>query len=131
MQTFFDWFTEGKIGLILAGVPLFWSALQYLSIRKREAKQREFEIYHKLIQNIVEGEHPHRDLKADRQIAAIFELRGFPFYYPVSLRILRGLKGTWAESARVSPGVARVVAEVDIAIRVLERKLRWRCRAAE
>ena len=34
-------------------------------------------------------------MRLDRQIAVIFELRNFKEYFPVTLRILRGLKKSW------------------------------------
>ena len=63
-----------------------------LSIKGADQRERHFLAYHKLIQQLVEREEPDQPMRIDRQIAVIFELRNFKEYFPVTLRILRGLK---------------------------------------
>jgi hypothetical protein len=67
-----------------------------LSIRGREAKNREFDNFHRLIRELVEPPTPEGALYVDRQCAILFELRFFPRYYPVINRTLDGLKMKWS-----------------------------------
>jgi len=61
--------------------------------------------------------------KLDRQIAVIFELRARTFkrYYPVTLRILEGLKHDWA-SYGPDDKRKRLMQELDLAIAHLKKK---------
>lgn len=86
----------GALGVLLVIAPLAWATYTYLSIKKAEERERRFLAYHKLIQQLVEREDPNQPMRLDRQIAIIFELRNFKEYFPVTLRILQGLKETWA-----------------------------------
>jgi hypothetical protein len=87
----------GALGVVLVIIPLAWTVFTYLSIKKQDLKERRFEAYHKLIQQLVEREDPNQPLRLDRQIAVIFELRNFKEYFPVTLRILLGLKESWVD----------------------------------
>ncbi len=112
----------GAVGVVLAVVPLVWATYTYLSIKKQEQKERHFLAYHKLIQQLVEREDPNQPMRLDRQIAVIFELRNFKEYFPVTLRILRGLKESWADY-RPKDKRNRLHEELDESISYIERKL--------
>ncbi|RZK33112.1 MAG: hypothetical protein EOO61_15880 [Hymenobacter sp.] len=87
-------------------------------MRAREAKNREFENFHKLIRELVEPPTPDGSLYVDRQCAILFELRFFPRYYPIIRRTLAGLKVKWT----ALPGEGkyeRLLDEVAIALRYL------------
>jgi len=72
-----------------------WAVWQYLDTRKREQKLKEFEIYHKLIKELVQAEETQsgkEKIFIDRQSAIVYELRHFKRYYPLSYRTLISLK---------------------------------------
>lgn len=58
----------------------------------------------------------------DRQIAIIFELRKFKEYFPVILRILRGLRTSWTDYGPEDKR-SRLHEELDESIGYIERKL--------
>lgn len=115
----------GVISLILAVVltigPLIFSALRYINLRADELRFKKFEIYHRLIRQLVEPEPGSDAVYIDRQIATIYELRNFPEYYEVSVRILRGLKESWAGSPLALP---RLLEEIDYAMLYMNGRLR-------
>tara|TARA_B100000767_G_C19237238_1_gene317730 strand:+ start:24 stop:383 length:360 start_codon:yes stop_codon:yes gene_type:complete len=107
-----------QLGILLAVIPIAWAAVQYLWAQRNELKHRRFETYHDLIKKLVQSEDPDQTMMLDRQIAIIFELRNFKEYYPVSLRILRGLKDTWSDDKR-----RRVREEIDESINFISKKI--------
>ncbi len=95
----------GALSLIMAGFWALWKFRDYL-------KDKRFNIYHKLIDELVNEQlQPDRKIKLDRQIAIIYELRNFSAYYPVSKRILIGLK-----SQEGWMGNKRIIEEIDLAL---------------
>lgn len=52
---------------------------------------KEFEVYHKLVKELVEPPSENAALYIDRQAAIIYEMRNFKRYYPYTLRMLEGL----------------------------------------
>ena len=75
-------------------------------------RDRRFKAYHELVDELVnEQKNPDRHIKLDRQIAIVYELRNFPGYFPVSLRILTDLKELWPNS--------RIKKEIDFSIRFM------------
>ncbi len=81
---------------------------------------KEFEVYHKLVKELVEPEKEGGSMFVDRQAAIIYELRNFKRYYPYSLRMLKALKATWISIPKVRP---RIIEELDLAIGFIEKKL--------
>ncbi|MBK9049326.1 MAG: hypothetical protein IPL74_22500 [Bacteroidetes bacterium] len=85
------------IGVLIAYFSLVLPIFKYLQDKRKEERNKRFENYHKLIDDLVGGQ-PGKQVMLDRQIAIIFELRHFNEYFPVTLRILGSLKLTWANS---------------------------------
>jgi hypothetical protein len=85
----------GILGALVGGIPVVWSVLQYLSQKRHDLKNERFEIYHRLIKQLVEREDKEKPMMLDRQLAVVFELRRFTEYYESSLRILMGLQKGW------------------------------------
>ncbi len=75
-----------------AAVAFVWSVIQFLSVRARVARAREFETFHRLIKELVEPPSEGVGLYIDRQCAVLFEIRFFPRYFPFTLRTLLALK---------------------------------------
>ncbi|MES2154080.1 MAG: hypothetical protein V4510_03005 [bacterium] len=110
------------LAVILAFVPLAWATSSYLSVKRQELRERRFAAFHQLIQKLVEPENPNLPMKLDRQVAIVFELRNFKEYYPVTLRIFKGLRETWAEQGPERKR-ARLDAELELAIDYIEGKV--------
>jgi hypothetical protein len=112
------------IGVVLAAIPLLWAVVQYIRIKRAEDRRIQFTTFHDLIKQLVEREDPNQPMRLDRQIAVIFELRARTFkrYYPVTLRILEGLKNDW-EAYGPEDKRKRLMQELDLAIAHLKKKI--------
>ena len=75
-------------------------------------------MFHKLIKELVEPSPESKTMKLDRQVAIVFELQNYKRYYPVILRILRGLKISWDK-----PEFKRLLDEIDITIKYIETRI--------
>lgn len=86
---------NGELALVIALLVASSGLIHYVSVRRAEERGRQYDRYHKLLQDLnvdVDGEAPY----VDRQVAAIYELRNFPEYWPVSLRILERSLPRWS-----------------------------------
>lgn len=101
-----------------AAVVFVFSVVQFVSVRKRESREREFEHYHLLIQRLVSPDEKG-DVFLDRQIATVFELRHFPRYYECTSRILDGLKHTWGGRQEF----LRLTEEIDLTLKYIKGKM--------
>jgi len=124
VQATIDWINtnSGWLGVLIALIPVMWGSLQYLSLKRSEIRQKEFENFHSLIRSLVERDDPNVPLKLDRQIATIFELRNYKPYFDVSLRILTGLKEDWAEYGPTQKR-SRLMEEIDATIAYMQKKI--------
>jgi len=119
-----SWLTENAaaLGIVLAALPIIWAVIQFILIRRAEAKRIRFETYHSLVKQLVERENPDQPMRLDRQIAVIFELRNFKHYFPVTLRILKGLRTDWANYGPPEKR-ARLMEELELAITHIQKKV--------
>jgi len=85
------------LGVLIAYFSLVLPIYKFLQDKRKEERNKQFENYHKLIDELVGGQSG-RTIMLDRQVAIIFELRNFKEYYPVTSRILNGLKINWVNS---------------------------------
>jgi len=124
MAAIWKWFNENgtALGIVLALIPIIWAAIQYILIRRAEERRVRFTTFHNLIKQLVERESPNEPKHLDRQIAVIYELRNFKEYFPVTLRILKGLKSDW-DSYGPPEKRKRLIEEVDLTIKHIERKV--------
>jgi restriction endonuclease S subunit len=97
--------------LVAAIIPLY----QFTRNKKAEERRNNFDNYHKLIQELVDPAAP----KLDRQIAIVFELRNFEKYFPVSIRILKGLKDQWEKNK----DYLRLLQEIDLTLSYMEKRV--------
>lgn len=95
-------------GILLTYFGLIIPIIKYLKSRRFEFHQKTFNNYHKIIQILVQP--TDGGIFLDRQVAAIFELRNFPDYYPVTQRILGALRDQWNQP----PGNPRLINEIDL-----------------
>lgn len=96
-----------------------WPIYQFIIVRRRDAANRDFEIYHRLIREIVQGD-ANGDTFQHRQAAAIFELRHFPKYRAATNRMLIDLRSSWAANPVTKPFL---LTEIDLTIKATKKKI--------
>ena len=125
LAALWKWLSDNgtAIGVVLAAIPILWAVVQYIRIKRAEDRRIQFTTFHNLIKQLVEREDPNQPMRLDRQIAVIFELRARTFkrYYPVTLRILEGLKSDWG-SYGPEDKRKRLMQELELAIAHLKKK---------
>lgn len=102
--------------LVGGAVAFTWSVVQFLIVRNRESRAREFETYHWLIKELVEPPLQNGVLYIDRQCAILFELRFFPRYFPFTRRTLLGLRHKWSSAQEQYP---RLLEELDLTLQYI------------
>jgi hypothetical protein len=107
-----------NIGALGATIAFAWSVFQFFSVRRREDRAREFEVFHRLIKELVEPP-PSGPLYIDRQAAVLFELRFYPRYFEFTNRTLEGLRAKWEVSALEFP---RLLEELRITQEYVARR---------
>lgn len=80
------------LGIIVAIVPIIWATYNYISIKNSENRNTRFTNYHNLIRGITQGDPGEDVVYLDRQTAIAFELKNYPEYAPVTIKILSGFK---------------------------------------
>ena len=110
----------GTLGLFVAALPVLWAIWSYFALKRKELRSERFWIYHLLIKRLVQPDEKDEDMRLDRQLAVVFELRRFPEYYDPSLRILKGLRSTWGGNLKYK----RLLDEMDVSITKIEKKSR-------
>jgi hypothetical protein len=111
-------------GILIALFSGIWAIVKfrkYLQERTLEAKDKRFIAYHEIIKIFSQGDALDLNgthTKLDRQIACVYELRNFPEYFDVSLRILKG----WKESLNDNrQQFQRLYDEIEFAISFIEK----------
>ncbi|PKP49542.1 MAG: hypothetical protein CVT92_15125 [Bacteroidetes bacterium HGW-Bacteroidetes-1] len=107
--------------IIIGYFSLFMPLFSYLRSQRKLRRDKRFETYHKLIDDLVGAT---ANPKLDRQIAIVFEMRRFSEYYPVTKRILLGLKDQWTQAppsgVKSNPHIHRIIAEIDFTIKYID-----------
>ncbi|MDR3366591.1 MAG: hypothetical protein LBO71_06460 [Prevotellaceae bacterium] len=122
MKTFISNNWVSVITSMLAIIGGIGTIYQYFDKKTEERRWKEFEVYHSLIEKL---SNMSNTTGMDSQIAIVNELRYFKRYDQLSLRILNGLKKSWAANTKVG----RLLDEIDSVIGDIEkRKTRPRLR---
>ena len=103
------------LGIIATAIATLTPIYKYILIRRSEDRKHTFEAYHRLIGDLVDPPTP----RLDRQIAVVYELRNFKDYYPVTLRILNGVKDAWNKNP--TGDMCRINKEIDLTIKFIEK----------
>jgi hypothetical protein len=74
---------QGGITVVFVIVAGLWQYWRYI-------KEWNFQNYHKLIKELNQSDTEGENIKLYRQVAVVYELRNYPRYFPVSIRILQG-----------------------------------------
>jgi hypothetical protein len=117
----FNWITSnvGGIGLLGAIATFAWPIIQFVLIRRREQRTSEFEVYHRLIKELVSPNSNDGGMWIDRQIAVVFELRNLPRYCEVTDRILTGLQKKWTSDSNFV--WSNLLEEIDLTLKYIRR----------
>jgi hypothetical protein len=115
----------GVLGALTSAAVFLLKVWQFIDVRRREQRAREFDAFHRLIKELVSPDKEGVPTRADRQIAAVFELRHLTRYYEVAARILVSLREQWSGQ---EGNIKRVADEMDRTLshirKGLPRKLR-------
>jgi len=104
---------------LVAAFALVWSVVQFALVRRRDQQHREFEVYHRLIKELVAPDPESKVVWIDRQTAVLFELRRFKRYHEHTLRTLRGLHDKWSKDPEFK--FPRLLEELDLTIEHIRR----------
>ena len=96
-------------------------SLLYTKARRNQLRQQRFENYHKLVSWLVEGREDQKVIRLDSQIAVAYELRNYREYKEVSIRILKGLRESWAKRSDM-PDIGRLIEEIDYTLGDLQKE---------
>ena len=122
MHQIVTWLSSNTATLSIFGaaVAFIWSTTQQIAQRKAEARERDFQAFHKLVKELVSPDPADGKAWIDRQAAVVFELRHFPLYYEFTERMLLGLRQKWcADSDFVWP---RLIEEIDLTLKHLQHQ---------
>ncbi|HEY7937453.1 MAG TPA: hypothetical protein VID26_10040 [Candidatus Limnocylindrales bacterium] len=117
MGDFISWINQNAqaisiyVAVVVAVVPALWAFALNLRLRNKALQHERFNIYHDLVRQLVQPDAPGGAMSIDRQIAVVFELRNFPEYYELTMRMLEGLRATWT-----NPNSARLTQEIGFTI---------------
>lgn len=111
IEEILNFIKDNQIQLYVIGVTItfLFGVYKFYIRRKTELYWKEFEIYHKLLKDLVQPEVENGSVYLDRQVAIIFELKNFKRYYQISEKILKELRKTWINNNRL-------VEEIDLTL---------------
>lgn len=112
---------NGPLGFVLAFVTACWAVWNYFLIKRAEEETRQFQAFHLMVKGLVRGEGDSPDPYVDQQLAVIYELRNFPQYYPITVRILERSKESWG-GAKVGWWADTLIREADLTIEYIKRR---------
>ncbi|WP_416306538.1 hypothetical protein [Neptunicella sp. SCSIO 80796] len=107
-----------QLSAVGAAIAFVFAVYKFVAERNAIRFWKEFDAYHKLVKELVEPTNEQGTMYVDRQTAAIFELRFYHRYYPHSLRMLKHLRVKWAAVPDQYP---RLIEEMDLTIRYIEK----------
>jgi hypothetical protein len=102
------------LSILGAAIAFVWSTTQQIIQRRAEAREREFQTFHRLVRDLVSPDSADGKIWEDRQAAVAFELRHFPRYYEFTERMLLRLRSIWGSWPRL-------VEEIDLTLRHIKQ----------
>jgi len=107
------------LGIFGAAIAFIVSTTLQIFQRKAEAREREFQAFHKLVKELVSPDPADGVTRIDRQAAVVFELRHFPLYYEFTERMLVGLKKNWSADPNLQ--WPRLIEEIDLTLKHIQK----------
>ncbi|MBR9973197.1 hypothetical protein [Magnetospirillum sulfuroxidans] len=89
------------LGFVIAAgsvAGIAFQASRYMAVRNADLRQREFENYHRLLHDLATGFDGKGKMVS--QMAIIFELRNYPSYAQMSIKVLKKLQDDWKDSGK-------------------------------
>ena len=125
MAKLLAWFFAHTTALSVFGaaVAFIWSVAQFLVQRRRESRERQFEMYHRLVKELVSPDYAGGTMWIDRQAAVVFELRHFPRYYEYTERMLKGMRDWLSKDKQDETRARRLLEEIDLTLAHIRK--RW------
>ena len=111
--------SNAGLGILGAALAFIVSTIMQVLQRRAEAREREFQAFHKLVKELVSPDSADGMMRLDRQAAVVFELRHFPRYYEFTERMLLGLLQVWARDPNFQP---RLRAEIELTLNHIRRE---------
>ena len=109
-----QWATIGAfIAATVSLAVIAFQANRYMSTRQADQRQREFENYHQLVRDLAQG---GETVRIAAQKAIIYELRNYPRYADISIRILISLQDEWRADDKT-----RLLEEIDLTVADLKK----------
>jgi hypothetical protein len=108
-----------QLAAISAAIAGIWGGYKFLAERKVAQFWKEFEVYHKLVKELVQPSAETDGMYIDRQTAIIYELRFYKRYYQHSERMLKSLRKKWLSSPEQYP---RIIEELDLTVEYISKK---------
>lgn len=110
-----------QLSAIGAAIAFVFGLYKFQVERQTALFWKEFEVYHKLVKELVEPPSANAALYIDRQAAIIYEMRNFKrYYYPYTLRMLEGLNQKWSAVPDQFP---RLLDELQLTIEHIKNAL--------
>jgi hypothetical protein len=110
-----NWLTSNAtaLAILLAVLTFVWPVVQFILVRRKQQQAREFEA-------LVSPGSDTQFIWIDRQMAVLFELRHFPRYYEVTIRILNGLREKWSADPEFKG--PRLIEELDLTVEYIRHR---------
>ncbi|MBZ5665575.1 MAG: hypothetical protein LAO30_13310 [Acidobacteriia bacterium] len=99
-----------------AAVAFIVSTIQQIFQRRADAREREFQAFHKLVRDLVAPHQPGGAQGMPAQAAIIFELRHFDRYREFTRRLLEMLKKEWGTDT----GSPELVLEMELTLKHIQ-----------
>jgi hypothetical protein len=114
------WLSSNTAALSIFGaaIAIIWSTTQQITQRKAEAREREFQAFHKLVRDLVAPHQPGAAQGMDAQAAIIFELRHFPRYDEFMQRLLVKIKKQFS----ADPRSLDLIEEMDLTLKHIQAR---------
>lgn len=109
-----------QLSAIGAAIAFVFGLYKFQVERQTALFWKEFEVYHKLVKELVEPPSENGAMYVDRQAAIIYEMRNFKRYYPYTLRMLEGLHQKWSSVPDQFP---RLIDELRLTIEHIKNAL--------
>lgn len=111
--------TAVALGIMGSAVAFIVSTALQIFQRRAEAREREFQAFHRLVKELVSPDEGEK-MWIDRQAAVAFELRSFKGYYEFTERMLVGLRAKWAGDQNAQ--YPRLLDEVDLTLSHIKKR---------
>lgn len=87
------------LSLLVTVAVLAFSSLRYVTVRRDELRNQRYERYHYILRAVSQGSDLNGRLKLISQRAYIYELRHFPEYKKLTIRLLLSLLAEWKKNS--------------------------------